>query len=244
MISLLAAFQFLTIFPNITRLNRIFTPDEMGRAAGFFPLVGLVLGGILLGLDSALRLFIQPQLAAVLVVAAWLMLTRALHFDGFLDIFDGLFGGFTPERRLEIMKDSRVGAFGVAAGVLLLTSKVFSIAALTNRPAAFLLAPVLARWTMTIAIFAFPYAREKGLGRDMKDKVGWLQVVFASLLALAVAWYIAGLFGLFAFCLALVLLFLTARYMLTLLPGLTGDSYGMVCELVELAVLVFFTVAR
>ncbi|MCX6079766.1 MAG: adenosylcobinamide-GDP ribazoletransferase [Chloroflexi bacterium] len=97
---------------------------------------------------------------------------------------------------------------------------------------------------MTIAIFAFPYAREKGLGRDMKDKVGWLQVVFASLLALAVAWYIAGLFGLFAFCLALVLLFLTARYMLTLLPGLTGDSYGMVCELVELAVLVFFTVAR
>ncbi|MCX6079767.1 MAG: adenosylcobinamide-GDP ribazoletransferase [Chloroflexi bacterium] len=111
MISLLAAFQFLTIFPNITRLNRIFTPDEMGRAAGFFPLVGLVLGGILLGLDSALRLFIQPQLAAVLVVAAWLMLTRALHFDGFLDIFDGLFGGFTPERRLEIMKDSRVGIF-------------------------------------------------------------------------------------------------------------------------------------
>ena len=242
MISLLAAFQFLTIFPSIYR--GLFTPEEMGRSVGFFPLVGLVLGGILLGLDGGLRLFLPPQLAAVLVVAAWLALTRALHFDGFLDLFDGLFGGFTPERRLEIMKDSRVGAFGVAAGALLLFAKLFSIADLANRPAAFLTAPVLARWAMGIAIFAFPYAREKGLGRDMKDKVGWLQVTFASLLTLAVAWFAAGWWGLFAFALAALLLFLAARYMLTLLPGLTGDSYGMLCELIELAVLVTFTVAR
>ena len=242
MISLLAAFQFLTIFPTVIR--RLFTADEMGRAVGFFPLVGLALGGILLGLDSGLRLFLQPHLAAVLVVAAWLALTRALHFDGFLDIFDGLFGGFTPERRLEIMKDSRVGAFGVAAGALLIFAKLFSIADLTNRLAGFLLAPVLARWALGIAIFAFPYAREKGLGRDMKDKVGWPQVIFASLVALAVAWFGAGWWGLAAFGLAAVLLFLSARYMLSLLPGLTGDSYGMLCELIELAVLVTFAVAR
>lgn len=244
MISLLAAFQFLTIFPTVTGRDRSFTPDEIGRAVGFFPLVGLALGGILLGLDSVLRIFLHPQLAAVLVVAAWLVLTRALHFDGFVDIFDGLFGGFTPERRLEIMKDSRVGAFGVAAGALLLFAKLFSIADLANRPAAFLLAPVLARWAMCIAIFACPYAREKGLGRDMKDKVGWRQVIFASLVALAVAWFAAGWWGFFAFGLAALLLFLTARYMLTLLPGLTGDSYGMLCELIELVVLVTFTVVR
>jgi adenosylcobinamide-GDP ribazoletransferase len=242
MVSLLAAFQFLTIFPSVIR--RLFTAAEMGRAVGFFPLVGLALGGILLGLDSGLRLFLQPQLAAVLVVAAWLALTRALHFDGFLDIFDGLFGGFTPERRLEIMKDSRVGAFGVAAGALLIFAKLFSIADLTNRPAGFLLAPLLARWALGMAIFAFPYAREKGLGRDMKDKVGWPQVIFASLVALAVAWFVAGWWGLAAFGLAAVLLLLSARYMLSLLPGLTGDSYGMLCELIELAVLVTFTVAR
>ena len=244
MISLLAAFQFLTIFPALPGQRRLFTADEMGRAVGFFPVVGLVLGGLLLGLDSGLRLFLHPQLAAVLVVAAWLALTRALHFDGFLDIFDGLFGGFSPERRLEIMKDSRVGAFGVAAGALLLFAKLFSITDLANRPAGFLLAPVLARWALGIAIFAFPYAREKGLGSDMKAKTGWLQVIFASLLSLAVAWYVAGAWGLAALGLAAVLLFLAARYMLSLLPGLTGDSYGMLCELIELAVLISFTVAR
>jgi len=242
MISVLAAFQFLTIFPTV--IKRLFTPEEMGRAVGFFPLVGLALGGILLGLDSGLRLFLPPQLAAALVVAAWLVLTRALHFDGFLDIFDALFGGFTPERRLEIMKDSRVGAFGVAAGVLLIFSKLFSIADLVNRPAALLLAPVLARWAIGIAIFAFPYAREKGLGRDMKDKTGWPQVILASLVALVLAWFLAGWWGLGAFGLAAVVLFLVARYMLTLLPGLTGDSYGMLCELIELVVLVTFTIAR
>jgi adenosylcobinamide-GDP ribazoletransferase len=242
MISVLAAFQFLTVFPTIVR--RLFTPEEMGRAVGFFPLVGLALGGILLGLDSGLRLFLPAQLAAVLVVAAWLVLTRALHFDGFLDIFDALFGGFTPERRLEIMKDSRVGAFGVAAGVLLIFSKLFSITDLVNRPAALLLAPVLARWAICIAIFVFPYAREKGLGRDMKDKTGWPQVIFASLVALALAWFLAGWWGLGAFGLAALVLFLAARYMLTLLPGLTGDSYGMLCELIELVVLATFTIAR
>ena len=244
MISLLVAFQFLTILPSITRPGRIFSPVEMGRSVAFFPLVGLVLGGILLGIDSLLRYFLQPQLAAVLVVAAWLLLTRALHFDGFLDIFDGLFGGFTPERRLEIMKDSRVGAFGVAAGALLLFSKTFSIVDLVDRPAAFLLAPVLARWAMAVAIFAFPYAREKGLGREMKDNLGWLQVIFASLLTLAVTWFLAGWWGLFLCGLILLVLVLAARYMLRLLPGLTGDSYGFLCELTELVVLVFFTIAR
>jgi adenosylcobinamide-GDP ribazoletransferase len=97
---------------------------------------------------------------------------------------------------------------------------------------------------MGIAIFAFPYAREKGLGRDMKDKVGWPQVIFASLIALIVAWSTAGWSGLLVFALAAMLMFLAARYMLTLLPGLTGDSYGMLCELIELVVLVTFTVVR
>ena len=242
MIPLLAAFQFLTIFPTV--IQRLFTPAEMGRSVAFYPFVGLILGGILLALDGGLRLIFPAQLAAVFVVTAWLLLTRALHFDGFLDIFDGLFGGFTPERRLEIMKDSRVGSFGVAAGGLLLFAKISSITSLLDRPAAFLLAPVLARWVMVLAIFAFPYAREKGLGRDMKDKTGWPQVLFASLFTLVVAWFSAGFWGLAALALAAVLTWLAARFMLTLIPGLTGDSYGMLCELIELCTLVVFTVVR
>ena len=238
MISLLTAFQFLTIFPAIIR--RAFTAQELGRAVGYFPLVGLALGGILYGLEVGLSLIFPAQVVAVIILAAWLLLTRALHFDGFLDTCDGLFGGFTPERRLEIMRDSRVGAFGVAGGGLLLLAKYTSIVSLSHL-SGLLLAPVLGRWALSIAIFAYPYAREKGLGRDMKDNVRWVQVILATGVAVLVAWLFAGWTGLLAFVIAGFVLWLGADFILRRIPGLTGDSYGALCELVELAVLLFFT---
>jgi adenosylcobinamide-GDP ribazoletransferase len=81
MISLFTAFQFLTTFPAVIR--RSFTAGELGRSVGFFPLVGLALGGIFYGLASGLRLNLSLASVAVFILAAWLLLTRALHFDGF-----------------------------------------------------------------------------------------------------------------------------------------------------------------
>jgi len=238
MVSLIAAFQFLTISPAIIR--RIFTPQEMARAVGWFPLVGLALGALLYGLSRGLSLIFPLPVVAVLVLAAWLLLTRALHFDGFLDVCDGLFGGFTPERRLEIMRDSRVGAFGVAGGVLLLLMKYAAIISLPHL-SGFLLASVMGRWVLTMAVFAYPYAREKGLGRDMKDNVCWQQVALATTITLLAAWLIGGWLGLLAFALAGVVLWLGAGFILRRIPGLTGDSYGALCEMTELAVLLLFT---
>lgn len=239
MISLLTAFQFLTIFPAVIR--RAFTAQELGRAVGFFPLAGLALGGIFYALASGLRLIFPDQITAVFVLAAWLLLTRALHYDGFLDTCDGLFGGFTPERRLEIMRDSRVGAFGVAGGGLLLLAKYSAILSLPQL-SGLLLAPVIGRWALSMAVFAFPYAREKGLGRDMKDNVRWPQVILATVVTILAAWLFAGWTGLLAFLLAGVVLWLGAGFILRRIPGLTGDSYGALCELAELAVLLLFTV--
>lgn len=238
MVTLLAAFQFLTTFPAVIR--RSFTAQELGRAVGYFPVVGLALGGVLYGLGSSLRLIFPLPLVAIFILAVWLLLTRALHFDGFLDTCDGLFGGFTPERRLEIMRDSRVGAFGVAGGVMLLLAKYAAIISLSHL-SGLLLAPVLGRWVLSIAIFAYPYAREKGLGRDMKDNVRWSQVIIATAIALLVAWLISGWAGLLAFAIAGVVLWLGASFILRRIPGLTGDSYGALCELVELTVLLVFT---
>ena len=238
MISLLTAFQFLTTFQAIIR--RSFTAQELGRAVGFFPLVGLALGGIFYSLEIGLLLAFPPQVTAALILAAWLLLTRALHFDGFLDTCDGLFGGFTPERRLEIMRDSRVGAFGVAGGGLLLLAKYVAIVSLPHR-SGLLLAPVLGRWVLSMAVFAYPYAREKGLGRDMKDNVRWPQVILATVITTLVSWLVAGLTGLLAFVLAGIVLWLGAGFILRRIPGLTGDSYGALCELAELAVLLFLS---
>jgi adenosylcobinamide-GDP ribazoletransferase len=191
-------------------------------------------------MQVGLRLIFPMPVVAVLILASWLLLTRALHIDGFMDTCDGLFGGFTPERRLEIMRDSRVGAFGVAGGGMLLLAKYAAIVSLTNS-SGLLLAPVLGRWVLSMAIFAFPYARDKGLGRDMKDHAGWSQVILAGVLSLLLVWFFAGWTGLLAFALSGTVLWWGAGFILRRIPGLTGDSYGALCEVTEFVVLVLFT---
>ena len=238
MTTLLAAFQFLTTFPAVIR--RAFTAQELGRAVGYFPLVGLALGGLLYGLDRSLQLIFPTPVVAIFILVIWILLTRALHFDGFLDSCDGLFGGFTPERRLEIMRDSRVGAFGVAGGGLLLLAKYAALISLPNHTG-LLLAPLMGRWSLSLSIFAYPYAREKGMGRDMKNNVHLSQVIFATLIAVLAAWLFAGWSGLIALAISGIVLWLGAAFILRRIPGLTGDSYGALCEMVELVVLLFFT---
>src|SRR5438128_442116 len=104
MIAFLAALQFLTLMPPVVR--RPFTRDELGRAVGFFPVVGLLLGGWLAGADRLCEwLRLPPGVAAVFVLVAWVTATGALHLDGLLDSCDGLFGGGTPDDRLRIMRD-------------------------------------------------------------------------------------------------------------------------------------------
>ena len=102
----LTAVQFLLVSPAF--IKRPFTAPELGAAVGFYPLVGLILGGILLAADYGLSFFMPPLVRAALLLALWVILTGALHLDGFLDACDGLFGGYTPEARLEIMRDERV----------------------------------------------------------------------------------------------------------------------------------------
>ena len=236
MVELLAAFQFLTIFPPV--IKRAFTARELGRSAGFYPLVGLALGGVLYGAYWLFNLALPVAVSAALVLAIWVGFTRALHLDGFMDSCDGLFGGFTPERRLEIMRDSRVGAFGVAGGVLLLLVKYSLMVSLPNPLVGLLLTPALGRWALTTAIGAFPYARPQGMGRDIKDNTRWPQLFVATLIAGAAAWLLASWWGLVVLASAAVLIFLWVRLVLKRIPGLTGDIYGATCELVEVLVMI------
>ncbi|MBE0683180.1 MAG: adenosylcobinamide-GDP ribazoletransferase [Anaerolineales bacterium] len=239
MTSIIAAFQFLTIFPAL--IKRMFTPQEMGRAVGWFPLVGVVLGFSLFDVNYAARLVFPPTVAAALTLSAWIIFTRAFHLDGFMDTCDGLFGGFTPERRLEIMKDSRMGAFGVAGGILVLLIEYSALSSTTNLFPSILLAATLGRWASPLVIYAFPYAREDGLGIEMKRNVRWQEVVVSTLIAGITAWVMLGWLG-FVFMLgAAAVGFLTSLYAMRLLPGLTGDIYGTVTILVEMLILAAFT---
>src|SRR5574341_624807 len=112
MAAFIAAVQFLLVSPRFIR--RPFTPQEMGQAAGFYPLVGLLLGAVLAAVDYLLSYLFPLQVRCALVLALWIALTGALHFDGFLDTADGLLGASMAERRMEIMRDERVGAYALA----------------------------------------------------------------------------------------------------------------------------------
>jgi adenosylcobinamide-GDP ribazoletransferase len=237
-IGFLAALQFLTVVPPLVR--RPFTAEELGRAVGWFGVVGVLLGGALAGADHALGMLFPPGVAAALLLAAWVSATGALHLDGFLDACDGLFGGHTPEARLRIMRDERVGAYAVIGGVLLLLVKYSCLAGLARRGNALLVAPTLARGAMAVAIVAFPYARPDGLGRWMKDHAGWWQLALAGGVALGTAIVAAGWVGLVAIALAVVATAAVAAFVLRRLPGLTGDVYGALCEIVEVLVLLTF----
>jgi adenosylcobinamide-GDP ribazoletransferase len=236
----LAALQFLTITPPIIR--RPFTAAELGSGAGFYPLVGLLIGGVLFAADHFLTLILPAQVCAALTLALWIILSGALHLDGFLDACDGLLGGSTPESRLQIMRDERVGAYALAGGILLLLIKFTLLNALSNHLEALLIAPVLGRWSMAFTLYAYPYARPQGLGREIKDHTTWREINLATLTALPVAWFAGSWLGLIAFGVSFVLSWGLARFTLRRIPGLTGDIYGAVNELIEVIVLLVLLV--
>ncbi len=240
MTSIFIAFQFLTIFPAV--IKRMFTPEEMGRAAGFFPLVGVALGALLFALNHAARIIFPDSVSAALTLFAWIFLTRAFHLDGFMDTCDGLFGGWNPERRLEIMKDSRVGAFGVAGAVLILLMKYAALSSSTNIFAALILAATLGRWSLPLLIYFFPYARPNGLGYEMKHNTRWVELLLAALITGVTAWLLLGWLGLVLMLAASVFSVLFGVYVMRLLPGLTGDIYGATTIMVEALTLIFFTI--
>ena len=224
------AFSFLTAIPAYVN------PGERkpGWVFGYFPLVGLVIGGILYGLRE-----LDPfsrDLTAFVVLLAWVVLTGGLHLDGFGDSCDALLATTSPERRLEIMKDSRAGSWAVIGLIVLLLGKWLAI---REVPAAWLiLPPVMGRWAMVLAVAIFPYARgTSGVGGHYRAGFGPPQLLLATVIALGVG--IAYLWP--AALVIAVPLLVTGIIGYWAMPrlggGLTGDVYGAICEVTELAAL-------
>ena len=195
--------------------------------------------------EGSSRLFTEPATAAFLVVTL-VIVTRALHLDGLMDVCDGVFGGFTPERRLEIMRDPRVGAFGVAGGITVLLLKYGALAALLGLPGpgkewALLLFPALSRWTMVVLLGAFPYVRTQGLGSPFHGGGVKLATIVAGLSALAASFLLGGFAGLGLFFGAVAVAWLVGWAMGRALGGLTGDTYGATNEIIETTVIIAAT---
>lgn len=235
--ALLTAFAFLTRLP----VGRGAVEDrDLGRAVGFFPLVGLVLGLFLAGTAYALSGYLSSLVLAVLLVTFLAALTGALHLDGLADLFDGLGGGHGDAgRTLEIMRDSRIGATGAVALMLVLVAKIAALAVVLDHHDYLSLAafPIIGRWVVTPQIALFPYARPDGLGRAFSGHAGWAQLLLATGIMAAVA---AGLGTAVAKQAVLVLLVTLglASWVRARLGGLTGDVYGASIEIAETLALI------
>jgi adenosylcobinamide-GDP ribazoletransferase len=173
------------------------------------------------------------------LLAVWVGLTGMLHLDGFMDSCDGLLPPRERTRRLEIMKDSRVGAFGVVAVVLLLLLKFNAVTALppAYRLAALVTTPALARWAMTWVMARYPLARADGMGVAFTAGLGWPQVGLASAVAVAAALLLMNWLGLALLAVTWLSATLLARLAMARLGGLTGDVYGAIGEVTEVALL-------
>lgn len=245
------ALGLLTTLPVRPRWDDATRPAAAMR---FYPLVGGIIGALLAGLAWLLAARRVGATAALLppalVLAAWAGLTGALHLDGWADCCDALFVPVPRARRLEIMKDPRLGSFGGVGLALLLLVKLaalggvcaaFSAVDAARAAALLVVAPVCARGLLVGAAAAAPLARPDGMAFFFRRSLAAWDVVIAALstlIALAAVIWIAGPAGLLpagaaALAAAGVTSLATAR-----LGGLTGDVYGALIEAAETAFLV------
>ena len=229
-------------------LSRLPVPNHQGTGAASawaWPVVGAVLGAFVAALASvALWLGITPGVTAVLVLALGAILTGGLHEDGLSDCADGLYGGWTRERRLEIMKDSRVGSYGVLALVLVTLARWSALTALLvygGHWAALIATGALSRVPMVLMMALLPNARGEGLSHAT-GRPGQVTALVALGLAVGIAGVLVGWAMLPMLAAALGIGVLLSVVALRRIGGQTGDVLGASQQLAEAGCLAVLSV--
>ena len=238
------ALQFFTRLPIPRWVG--FEASWLQHASRYFPLVGCVVAAIAAGVYALAAIVLPAPVAAVLSTAASIYITGAFHEDGFADACDGLGGGYTRERALEIMKDSRVGAYGAIGIVCMLAIKLSALAMLPPRAAvaALLLAHPLSRLAATSLIWRLAYVRGEGKAKPLAQQMTGAEFAIAAITACLPA---VGLVAAGACTLAFVAAGLMAALVATLwmgrlfvrrLGGYTGDCLGALQQVAEAGIYV------
>jgi len=232
------ALQFLSSLP--VRLPGMPAPQELGRSLLCYPLVGLLFGIILWGLNWLL-LGTPLLLHAALLLTGWVLLSGALHLDGLADSADAWLGGFGDrERTLTIMKDPRSGPIAVVTLVLVLLLKFVALVALIEQQQALMLiiGPLIGRSALLGLFLTTPYVRAGGLGQALADHLPRSAGKQVLAISAVVCVLIAGVGGVVALVVAVAGFVWLRQVMLRRLGGTTGDTAGALLELLEVAMLV------
>lgn len=236
-------------FALLTRLPLPPLPDagfaRQARAAWAFALVGAVVALLAGGIGwLALLAGLPGAAAAGLVLLVQITATGAMHEDGLADTADGLWGGWSVERRLEIMRDSAIGTYGVLALILSLGLRWVALDVLLEGPpgaglATLIVAAAVSRGLMPAVMTALPHARKTGLSHSV-GRPGWKVSGVAAGSGLAIALAVCGIAALVPIglaCIGVAVVALTAR---AKIGGQTGDILGACQQVAEIAVLLSF----
>jgi len=228
------AVQFLTRIPVPVSVE----PEESttGKALVLFPLVGWLLGSLLFALWWLLNASgkFNPFTASVIIVTAETILTGAFHLDGLADTFDALLSpGTSPEEKLSIMKDSRIGVMGATALILSLLLKAALLSELLeiNMALAIVMYPVAGRWNQVALYVLSPYVRQSGVGKQFSIMADRKTLLLASIWLLP---YFAFPVFIFSFLFLILFTFGYRKYVHGHIGGITGDILGSATVLSEI----------
>jgi adenosylcobinamide-GDP ribazoletransferase len=237
MTAFLLALQFLTAIP--VRI-REFHEKKHAASMIFFPLAGLLLGLVLVGINQLLLFLHFNQLAAsIITIVSLVILTSGLHLDGLADTADALLSRERKDEMLEIMRDAHIGVMGVlgiACALLLKISLLYSVWP-ELKTGTLILMCALSRWAMVFAIFIFPYARQEGKAKVFFDGINNNIFILSTLITLALCAAIWKAGGLLVFGSSAIIAYLAGNLVYRKINGITGDSLGAINEIVEIAVL-------
>ena len=235
------AWQFLTAVP-VSRAHHDPAPSELAASMAWYPVVGLLLGGVLALTTWLLFGVVARVVLDALLIVLLVAMTRGLHQDGLADTLDGWAGGRTPEQRLAIMRDGRIGAIGATGLILALGLRYAGLAALPDPGRLLVLCcmPAVGRWAMVVGAVAMPYARaEGGLAESFLQNLRTSHVLIATLWVAAALVFAMGPLG------AVVSLSVTAlvaravsAHSRRLCGGVTGDTLGATNEVAEVLFLI------
>ncbi len=231
----LIAVQFLTRLPVPCSLES--SEEELGKAAAFFPLVGVIVGGGA-ALVFMLLLHVLPLASSALCAIVFTaFITNGFHEDGLADTFDGFGGGWTKDRVLEIMRDSRIGTYGTLALILLILGKYTFLSLLTQGQVWrwLIVAHIASRWTSLPLCSWLPYARAEGQGKLVAKQAGALEIAIGSVTLAVALLLLSSHAALAALLVTGLVTLLSGLYFRARLLGITGDCLGATNQLTEVA---------
>lgn len=231
------ALNFLTIFP----FGKKYQQDGIDASCLiFFPIAGLAIGLLLLCLLTLLyTLGMRSPACDIVVVVTLVLMTGGLHIEGLSDMADAFGSGKDRNSMLEIMRDPHVGPMGIIAVVCAILLKIALLSSFAHdaKAIAIIAMCVLSRWSLVLSLCVFPYARKEGKAKVFKEGSCEKQGAVTTFIAGIIIIGLSGFHGLSMFAMASLVAYLIGRVMERRLGGITGDTLGASCEMVEIAVL-------